>query len=443
MGGRAEADLIDVAGSSRIGRSVTLTALCLMTIGGCAQEERPASENAPPASTASPATTTSPAASETTSDPATTTTATAKTTTAETTTTTQLPPLEGLALELVAEGFSEPVELAVRPGDDQVFVVERAGRVWAVGSDGSQPGEPFADLTAVVHQGSIEQGLLGLAFHPADPDRVFVFHSRFDNDNQLVEYAVANGKMDRSSPSVLLVVDREADKIRHNAGHIEFGPDGLLYLSVGDGARASVNGQDPNTILGAIVRIDVDSGDPYDLPGENPFVDGGGAPEVFAWGLRNPWRFSIDPVTAIVWIGDVGQDDYEELDAAPISDPGRNFGWPIKEGTVDFYGGTPETSLVDPALALSHAETPACSITGGPVYRGEAIPEMQGRLFFADWCFGWIKSAYASGEALGDVIDHSEALPVSMVSTFGRDPDGEILVADFATGAIHRIVPLR
>jgi glucose/arabinose dehydrogenase len=324
-----------------------------------------------------------------------------------------------------------------------VFVVERAGRVWAVGQDGSVSDEPFADLSSAVHQGSIEQGLLGLAFHPSDPDRAFVFHSRPDNDNQLVEYPVVGDRIDTSSPLVLLVVDREADKIRHNAGHIEFGPDGLLYLSVGDGARASVNGQDPNTILGSVVRIDVDSDSPYGIPEDNPFVDGGGAPEVFAWGLRNPWRFSIDPATEILWIGDVGQDDYEELNAAPISDPGRNFGWPIREGTVDFYGGTPDTPLVDPALALNHAETPACSITGGPVYRGSAIPELDGRLFFADWCFGWVKSALVSGEGLGDVVDHSEELPMTMVSTFGLDPSGEILIVDFATGTVYRIVPLR
>ncbi len=405
---------------------------------GCAQEEQPATVEAPVTTTTLAVNTTGPAAPETSSAPA-----DPAPTVVESTTTTQLPPLEGLALELVADGFTEPVELATRPGDDRVFVVERAGRVWAIGHDGTVPDEPFADLSSVAHQGSIEQGLLGLAFHPSDPDRAFVFHSRPDNDNQLVEYRVVDDRLDPSSASVLLVVDREADKIRHNAGHIEFGPDGLLYLSVGDGARASVNGQDPNTILGALVRIDVDSDIPYGIPADNPFVGGGGAPEVFVWGLRNPWRFSIDRATGIVWIGDVGQDDFEELDAAPISDPGRNFGWPIREGTVDFYGGTADTPLVDPALALNHADTPACSITGGPVYRGSAIPELDGRLFFADWCFGWIKSALTSGERLGDVVDHSEALTVSMVSTFGFDPNGEILVADFTSGTIHRIVPLR
>lgn len=424
------------------GRGRTAKRFALLGLGatlllaGCAAAEQPVSQD-------SVATTTSPPTASPTTQPSVSTTQVATANTVFETTTTTLPPLEGLALAEIAGGFSEPVELAVRTGDDRVFVVERGGRVYAVGPEGVKPEEPFADLSEVAHQGSIEQGLLGFAFHPSEPDRVFVFHSRPDNDNQLVEYRVVDDRLDPSSASVLLVVDREADKIRHNGGHVEFGPDGLLYLSVGDGARASVNGQDPNTILGAIVRIDVDSAKPYAIPADNPFASGGGAPEVFAWGLRNPWRFSIDAATSVLWIGDVGQEDFEELNAAPISDPGRNFGWPIKEGPVDFYGGTPETDLVEPALPLNHAETPACSITGGPVYRGSAIPELDGRLFFADWCFGWVKSALPSGESLGDVVDHSEELPLSMISTFGLDPTGEILIADFASGSIHRVVPVR
>ena len=419
-------------------RGITLLGLsAVLVLAGCAEPEQAVRD------TESTSMSRSTAASTATTTEAVSTTVAGSTTSVETTTTTTLPPLEGLALELVAGGFSEPVELAARPGDDRIFVVERSGAVYAVGPDGVIPDEPFADLSDVAHRGSIEQGLLGFALHPTEVDRVFVYHSRPDNDNQLVEYAIVEDRLDPTSASVLLVVDREPDKIRHNGGHIEFGPDGLLYLSVGDGARASVNGQDPNTILGAIVRIDVDSGEPYGIPDDNPFIDGGGAPEVFVWGLRNPWRFSIDSKTGTLWIADVGQDDFEEINAAPISDPGRNFGWPIREGPVDFYGGPAETDLIEPALSLNHSDTPACSITGGPVYRGTAIPEMNGRLLFADWCFGWVKSAEVSGEGLGDVVDHSDELPMTMVSTFGVDPAGEILIADFATGTIHRIVPVR
>lgn len=410
----------------------------LLTGAACASQEIPLAPVDTPVPTTDETTTT---LVSTTAAPTTTASTSSTTTVAETTTTT-LSPLLGLALEVVADGFVEPIEVAVRVGDDRIFLVERIGIVRTVGPAGVEE-EPFANLRGVVHTGSIEQGLLGLAFHPTNPDRAFVYHSRPDNDNQLVEYSVVEGSLDPDSARVLIVIDREADKIRHNGGHIEFGPDGLLYVSVGDGARASVNGQDPNTLLGTILRIDVDSGDPFEIPSDNPFVEEGGAPEVFAWGLRNPWRFSIDPAEGVLWIADVGQDTFEEINAAPIDDPGRNFGWPIREGDTDFYGGTPDTELTEPALSLNHADTPACSITGGPVYRGEAIPEFGGRLFFADWCLGWIKSVATGSEQVADVLDHSAELPTVMVSTFGVDGNGEVLVVDYATGTLYRIVPVR
>ena len=385
-------------------------------------------------------TTTAPAPTTTTTAPV---SGTATTTTAVPATTAQtLPPLTGLALENIADGFVEPIGLAVRRGDEHLYVVERQGLIRAVDERGTVLEEPFADLRSVVHVSSIEQGLLGLAFHPDDPDRVFVFHSRPDNDNQLVEYRVVDGVLDPDSARVLLVVDRESDKIRHNAGNIAFGPDGLLYLSVGDGARASVNGQDPSTILGAIVRIDVDTGDPYAIPDDNPFVGGGGAPEVFAWGLRNPWRFWIDVETMALFIGDVGQDNVEEIDIAPIGDPGRNFGWPIMEGEQEFYGGEPDGPLTAPAFTVDHGDG-GCSITAGPVYRGAAIPEYTGRMFFADWCLGWIRSVAVTVDSASDPLDHSSELPTGMVSSFGLDHDGEVLVVDYAAGSVGRIVPVR
>ena len=247
--------------------TIGLFALAL-AVGACAPADVALDET----STSSTTTTAAPTTTSTTSAPPAT-GAESTTTTAPTTTTTEpLPPLTGLAFDQVADGLVEPIGIAFRAGDDHLYVVERRGMIRAVNARGSLLEEPFADLRDVVHIGSIEQGLLGLAFHPEEPERAFVFHSRPDNDNQLVEYRVANGALDTSTARVLLVVDREADKIRHNGGNILFGPDGLLYLSVGDGARASVNGQDPSTILGAIVRIDVDSGDPYGIPPENPFT---------------------------------------------------------------------------------------------------------------------------------------------------------------------------
>ena len=417
---------------------LVLAALSLVAVA-CAPAEIAIEE--PPTTTTT--TTAAPTTTTTTTTMPPDTSAPTTTTVAPTTTTEPLPPLAGLALEDVADGFVEPIGLAVRPRDTHLYVVERQGVIRAVDERGAVLEEPFADLRSVVHVGSIEQGLLGLAFHPQDPDRAFVFHSRPDNDNQLVEYRVVDGVLDPSSAEVLLVVDREADKIRHNAGNIAFGPDGLLYLSVGDGARASVNGQDPSTILGAIVRIDVDAGDPYGIPDDNPFVDGGGAPEVFAWGLRNPWRFWIDAETMALFIGDVGQDDFEEIDIAPIDDPGRNFGWPIMEGDEEFYGGESDGPLTGPAFTVDHGDDRGCSITAGPVYRGAAIPEYTGRMFFADWCFGWIRSVAVTVDSATDPLDHSGELPTGMVSSFGLDHDGEILVVDYAAGSVARIIPVR
>lgn len=417
---------------------IGIVALAL-ALGACAPPDVAVEE----VSTSSTTTTTAPTTTTTTVPPVTGTESTTTTVPTTTTTTEPLPPLTGLAFEQVADGLTEPLGVAFRAGDDHLYVVERRGVIRAVDARGALLEEPFADLRSVVHTGSIEQGLLGLAFHPEDPDRAYVFHSRPDNDNQLVEYRVADGALDTSTARVLLVVDREADKIRHNGGNVLFGPDGLLYLSVGDGARASVNGQDPSTILGAIVRIDVDAGDPYGIPEDNPFIDGGGAPEVFAWGLRNPWRFSIDPETMALYIGDVGQDDFEEIDIAPIEEPGRNFGWPIMEGDEEFYGGEADGELVGPAFTVDHGDDGGCSITAGPVYRGAAIPEYEGRLFFADWCRGWIRSVAASSGGLSDLLDHSSELPAEMVSSFGLDPGGEVLVVDYAAGRVSRIVPVR
>ena len=417
-------------------RSLTIAALALLASCSSATGPAETTSTAPPVTTVAPATTT------TTSPPAEASAPTTTTTVAPTTTTAPPPPLERLALEEVAAGFVEPIGVAIRAGDDHLFVIERRGVIWAVDAGGVTLEEPFADLRGVVHTGSLEQGLLGLAFHPDDPDRAFVYHSRADNDNQLVEYSVVEGVLDPGTVEVLLVIDREPDKIRHNAGNLLFGPDGLLYVSVGDGARASVNGQDPSTLLGAILRIDVDGGDPYGIPPDNPFVSGGGAPEVFAWGLRNPWRFSIDPVTDSLFIGDVGQDDYEEI-VAPIDDPGRNFGWPIMEGDAEFYGGEPDGPLTAPAFTVDHGDDGGCSITAGPVYRGEAIPEMDGRMFYADWCRGWIRTVAVEGESLTDPVDHSAELGAGMVASFGLDRAGEVLVVDYAAGSISRIVPIR
>jgi glucose/arabinose dehydrogenase len=361
-----------------------------------------------------------------------------------------LDPLQGLALETVADGFDGPVGVSTEPGSDRLVVIERTGQAWLVDPDVGVLPAPLLDLRGQVTAASIEQGLLGLAFHPNWPadDRVFLYHSLPGNDNVLVAYRRDGADPDRLDPDsreVLLTVDKEPDKVRHNGGHVLFGPDGLLYVSVGDAARASVNGQDPSTLPGTILRLDVDGGDPYAIPPDNPFADGvGGAPEVWWYGLRNPWRFSIDVDTGLAYIADVGQESIEEVNVVPLASGGTNFGWPAFEGTLPFYDTEPHSLVTAPAFEVSHDEPDlGCSITGGVVSRGDAIPEVAGRYWYADWCYGWIRSFVWDGAAAGDVQDHTEELPVGNVASFGLDANDEVLIVDWAEGAVHRLIARR
>jgi glucose/arabinose dehydrogenase len=361
-----------------------------------------------------------------------------------------LPPLAGLTTEVVADGFTEPVGVATEPGTGRLVVLQRTGLALLVEPDGQRVETPFADLRDQLTANSIEQGLLGLAFHPSWPtdDRVFAYHSLPGNDNVLVSYRSAGAPHDAIDPTTrdeLLRVPKQPDLVRHNGGHLEFAPDGLLYVAVGDGARASVNGQDPSTVLGAILRLDVDGGEPYAIPPDNPFADGtDGAAEVFWYGLRNPWRFSIDATTGLALIADVGQETIEEVNVVPFDEGGHNFGWPIREGTRDFYGGGDDVELTDPVLEITHDEPDlGCSVTGGVVSRDPQLPEFDDRYWYADWCRGWIRSALLDGTALVDIEDHSEDLAFANVASFGVDGDGAVLVVDWGSGELRRIVGTR
>ena len=203
---------------------------------------------------------------------------------------------------------------------------------------------------------------------------------------------------DPSSEIQLLTFDKPTT--RHNGGMLQFGPDGYLWMSLGEGGAASVNSQDPNRLLSSILRLDVDSGEPYGIPEDNPFAGGGGAPEVWAKGLRNPWRFSIDG--DLIYIGDVGHEDFEEIDIVPLDGAPYNFGWLRMEGTSCFQRGCDAVAegLTLPVVEYTHAE--GCSVTGGFVYRGAAIPELDGHYFYGDWCGEWIRSfRYEGGEVTG------------------------------------------
>jgi glucose/arabinose dehydrogenase len=225
---------------------------------------------------------------------------------------------------------------------------------------------------------------------------------------------------------------------------IAFGPDGYLWVALGDGGGADDrygNGQRPDTLLGTLLRLDVDAATPYAIPPDNPFVDGGGAMEVWAYGLRNPWRFSFD--RGLIYLGDVGQRLWEEIDVAPASAAGLNYGWPITEGDACFQADECDTGgLTAPVLAYGHDE--GCSVTGGYVYRGSAIPEIDGHYFYSDWCGSWIRSLrYLEGDGIVEEVDWTGDLGgLSQVVSFGRDAAGEVYVVTQG-GTIYRIAAER
>lgn len=395
--------------------------------------------------TSAPAPTTS--SPTTTLPPTTTSTSVAATTTTSstTTTTTTLPdPLQGLALETIAVGLERPTFVAAPPGDGRLFVLEAVGRIRLV-EDGSLLPEPFLNIRNKVGSISIEQGLLGLAFHPGfdSNGRLFVYYTDRDGTSTIAEYSVGDdpNRLDPTSERVLLTI--EQPDVRHNAGMLEFGPDGLLYVSTGDGGAggASVHGQDPATLLSAILRIDVDGLAPYSVPTDNPFVGGGGAPEVWAYGLRNPWRFSIDATEGLMYIGDVGQESREEINAVPLEPAGYNFGWPSVEGTACFFErGCDPAEYTLPVLEYTHDE--GLSVTGGYVYRGAAIPELAGHYFYADWVREWIRSFRLVDGAVTEPQDWTSELQPGQINSFGVDGAGELLIATW-DGTVARIVPIR
>lgn len=385
-----------------------------------------------------------PSTGPTTSTTATTTEATTTTLAPETTTTTTEPlaPLVGLAIEPITAELEQPVLLLTPPGSDRRFVVGRTGAVHELTAEGDARVEPYLDLRDRVNSDGIEQGLLGMAFHPrfAENGRIFVYYYHGAATTRLVEFAAPADAVvvDASTEKVLMTFDQPT--VRHNGGMLEFGPDGMLYVSLGEGGAASIHSQNPDTHLSSILRLDPDGGDPYAIPADNPFVDGGGAPEVWAYGLRNPWRFAIDVPTDSIYIADVGHESIEEINVVPLADGGRNFGWIRMEGSTCFQSGCdPEgENLVLPVHEYGRVE--GCSVTGGRVYRGAAMPELHGAYFYSDWCGGWLRSFRWDGR---EATDHTEWLTgIGQVNSFGVDQIGELYLLTWE-GEIFRIVPVR
>jgi glucose/arabinose dehydrogenase len=333
--------------------------------------------------------------------------------------------------------LEQPVAMAVRPGDDTIYLVEQIGRVRAL-RDGRVDPEPVLDIADQVTAGG-EQGLLGLVFAP-DGRHLYLNFTDTDGDSRVVELAMSGRRADPGSQRLLLRVDDPY--ANHNGGQLAFGPDRLLYIAFGDGGGAGDpegNAQSLGSLLGKILRIDPRpaGGRPYRVPSDNPFVGRAGArPEIWDYGLRNPWRFSFDPATADMWIGDVGQNRWEEIDYQPAGAGGRNYGWDRREGRHEFEGERPD-GAVDPVIEYGR-EGGACTVIGGYVYRGRRIPGLRGAYLYGDYCAGWVRAARVSGGRAAEQRDLGTDVPG--LSSFGVDADGE-LYAMSLSGPVYRLVP--
>ena len=350
-----------------------------------------------------------------------------------------------LALEVVTGQLTFPVDLASPPGDGRLFVAEKGGRIRIV-RDGALLPQPFLDLSARVSTGG-EQGLLGLAFDPeyAANGRFVVNYTDPAGDTRIAAFAVSADPDVADPGSERLVLGVDQPFANHNGGQLAFGPDGFLYIGLGDGGDRGdpmENAQTLTTLLGKLLRIDLDAGVPYGIPPDNPFAAVAAArAEIWSYGLRNPWRFSFDRLTGDLYVGDVGQNELEEIDVSPASGGqgrGANYGWDIMEADTCFEppSGCDPAGLVPPAVRYDHRD--GCSVTGGYVYRGSAIPALEGTYFYSDFCAGWVRSfRFANGAA----AEQREwpALEAGNVTSFGQDDRGELYILT-SGGSVYRIV---
>ncbi|MDQ3138720.1 MAG: PQQ-dependent sugar dehydrogenase, partial [Gemmatimonadota bacterium] len=353
-----------------------------------------------------------------------------------------------VGLEEVVSGLSFPLYLTAPVGDAaRLFIVEKGGAIRIV-KDGALLPTAFLDLAGRVSTGG-EQGLLGLAFDPgyADNGRFAVHYTDVNGNTVVSLFRVADGNPDLADPASEAVVLTESQPFaNHNGGQILFGPDGMLYVGLGDGGSSGDpggRGQSLTELLGSILRVDVSSGSGYAVPPDNPFVGRTDArPEVWSYGLRNPWRFTFDPATGDFYIADVGQQAFEEVDVVTAADGagrGANFGWNPTEGRHCFATSGCDINLYTlPVLEYSHDE--GCSITGGFVYRGAAIPALQGHYFYADYCQGWVRSFRLEGGQAVELQQWPTLAPGGAVPSFGQDAAGEPYVLS-AEGRVFRIVP--
>jgi glucose/arabinose dehydrogenase len=343
---------------------------------------------------------------------------------------------------LVAHGLQSPLFLThAGDGSGQLFVVEQGGTVRII-VGGILQDAPFLDLRDRLWTKGNEQGLLGLAFHPdhRKNGRLFANYNRKEDGATVVAEYTRRGRSRQvlaETERILMVVPQPY--LNHNGGMLTFGPDGFLYIGRGDGGSKGDpqnRAQNLQELLGKILRIDVDQGRPYAIPPENPYASGGGRPEIFAFGIRNPWRFSFDRETGMLWLADVGQWKWEEIDLVVA---GGNYGWRIMEGAHCYNpeeGCSPE-GLTFPIAEYGHEEG-RCSITGGYVYRGSAVPGLRGTYLFGDYCSGELFALSASANRRSSTVQQVLLRTGLRISSFGEDEAGEVYVVDHK-GGIYRL----
>lgn len=335
-----------------------------------------------------------------------------------TTNASQFPDPAGFQWQLIASGLTRPVDLqSAFDGSGRLFIIEKYGAI-RIFKDGFVLQEPFLNIADRVNDERNEMGLLGLAFHP-DFEQNGYFYVNYTGQGghtRISRFQASGDTADPNSETVLMVINQPFPN--HNGGAVVFGPDGYLYLGLGDGGSGGdpmKNGQNTNSMLGKILRIDVNSGDPYAIPTDNPFGN-----EVWAYGLRNPWRISFDQATGDLWIGDVGQNEWEEIDFLPAGSPGgANFGWSVMEGSHGYDGGV-DLSMLLPVAEYNHEF--GCSITGGYVYRG-SMPEWNGVYLYGDYCSGIIWGIInVNGQWQNQTLFDVDGT----ITSFGQDEAGEI-----------------
>lgn len=348
-----------------------------------------------------------------------------------------LPDPSAVSWTRIASGFNKPLALE-NAGDERLFVVEQRGMIWIVEND-QVFDEPFLDIRGMVNDGALEQGLLGMAFHPEyqNNGRFYLYFT--DAAGRVVIGRFLTGaNANLADPDSLQIVMRLDQPFgNHNGGELAFGKDGKLYIGTGDGGSANDpfgNGQRLDTLLGKILRIDVDTGDPYSSPDDNPFISQGGQHEIWAYGLRNPWRFTFDTLAGDMYIADVGQNQWEEINFLPGALPfGVNFGWNLREGAHNFAGGGVD-GLMDPVAEYSHQF--GCSVSGGEVLRDPGLPDWRGVYLYGDWCTGivWGLIRDANGQWINEVLFDTSA----QISSFGLDSQGRVYMVDHG-GSVFRL----